>query len=121
MVRVALYMAVVASGVAVAMGFAPVGAGSTGLRLRAPVGASGSACARRPSVALQMSDRVAEIKEVLKELDEFRAKIVDQSTGLAKKVKAKPKDLQKALENHPDIIKIDQAKEQLEAELKSLE
>jgi hypothetical protein len=46
---------------------------------------------------------------------------VDQSTGLAKKVKAKPKDLQKALETHPDILKIDQAKEQLEAELKSLE
>jgi hypothetical protein len=36
-------------------------------------------------------------------------------------VKAKPKDLQKALETHPDILKIDQAKEQLEAELKSLE
>lgn len=77
--------------------------------------------ARRQSVSLHMSaERVAEIQEVMKELDEFRAKIVDQSTGLAKKVKAKPKDLAKALETHPDIIKIDQAKDQLEAELKTL-
>mmetsp|Transcript_30866 Transcript_30866/g.86936 ORF Transcript_30866/g.86936 Transcript_30866/m.86936 type:complete len:112 (+) Transcript_30866:82-417(+) len=75
-----------------------------------------------PAVSMKMaSERAAEIKEVLKELDEFRGKIVDQSTGLAKKVKAKPKDLRKALAEHPDIIKIDEAKEQLEAELKALE
>ena len=66
------------------------------------------------------ADRKAEIEEVLQELDEFRDKIVDQSKSLAKKVKAKPKDLKKALEEHPDIIKIDQAKEQLLAELATL-
>lgn len=106
--------------IACAACFAPIGTGSAGLRLR---GAPGAACARRhlQPVAMQMStERVAEIQEVLKELDEFRSKIVDQSTGLAKKVKAKPKDLAKALETHPDIIKIDQAKEQLEAELKEM-
>ena len=123
MVRVALYAALLASGIAAAAGFAPVGIGSAGLRLRGPGSGSGdAACARRQPVAMQMtSERAAEIREVLQELDDFRAKIVDQSTGLAKKVKAKPKDLKKALEEHPDIIKIDQAKEQLEAELKTLE
>ena len=116
MLKAALCSAVVATPHA----FAP--AGPAGLRLRGP--GNGAACARQPRqpVSMQMTtERKAEIQEVLKELDEFRAKIVDQSTGLAKKVKAKPKDLQKALETHPDILKIDQAKEQLEAELKSLE
>jgi hypothetical protein len=118
MVRMAVYVAVAACGIASVMGFAP--AGSVGLRLRSP--AAGAACARRqPSLCLQMNaDRKAEIEEVLQELDEFRDKIVDQSKSLAKKVKAKPKDLKKALEEHPDIIKIDQAKEQLLAELATL-
>jgi len=116
MVKVTMYVALAACGIAAAVGFAPVGTG--GLRLRGP---ASWACARRQPVAMQMSaERTAEIQEVIKELDEFRAKIVDQSTGLAKKVKAKPKDLAKALETHPDIIKIDQAKEQLEAELKEI-
>jgi hypothetical protein len=120
MVRVAFYSAIAAAGIATAMGFAPLGMSSAGLRLRGP-GVEG-ACARRQQVSMQMtSERAAEIKEVLKELEDFRSKIVDQSTGLAKKVKAKPKDLKKALDTHPDIIKIDQAKEQLEAELKTLE
>ena len=56
----------------------------------------------------------------MKELEEFREKIVEQSKSLAKKVKAKPKDLKKALEEHPDIITIDQATEQLKAELETL-
>jgi len=113
-----MYVALAACGIAAAVGFAPVGTG--GLQLRGP---ASSACARRQPVAItswMSAERTAEIQEVIKELDEFRAKIVDQSTGLAKKVKAKPKDLAKALETHPDIIKIDQAKEQLEAELKEI-
>lgn len=121
MVKVALYAAVAASGIAAVMGFMPLG-GSASLQLRGPATQRSAACARRQGVALKMSDsdRKAEIMEVLKELEDFREKIVDQSTMLAKKVKAKPKDLKKALEEHPDIIKIDQAKEQLEAELKQM-
>ena len=121
--QVALCAAVAASGIAAALGFMPAG-GVAGLRLRgAAAQLPGATCARRQGVALQMSadgDRKAEIEEVLKELEDFREKIVDQSKMLAKKVKAKPKDLKKALEEHPDIIKIDQAKEQLEAELKQM-
>lgn len=65
-------------------------------------------------------DRVAEIKEVMQELLEFRQRIVDDATSLAKKVKAKPRDLRKTLESHPDLLKIDSAVEQLEAELSEL-
>mmetsp|Transcript_54450 Transcript_54450/g.128494 ORF Transcript_54450/g.128494 Transcript_54450/m.128494 type:complete len:126 (-) Transcript_54450:48-425(-) len=83
----------------------------------------------RPTAPLRMSseeaqpvgDRVAEIKEVLVELEDFRERIVGNAKDLAKKVKAKPKDLKAALEDHPDLKQIDAAKEQLEAELKQLE
>jgi hypothetical protein len=126
MVKVTLYAAVAASGIAAVMGFMPAGGSirpQAGLQLRGPASQHSASCARRQQgVALRMSDgdRKAEIEEVLKELEDFREKIVDQSKMLAKKVKAKPKDLKKALEEHPDIIKIDQAKEQLEAELKQM-
>ena len=68
----------------------------------------------------QEGDRATEIKAVLSELEEFRERIVTNAKDLAKKVKAKPKDLKAALEDHPDLMKIDAAKEQLEAELKEL-
>ena len=104
--------------IASAVGFAPTGASS--LSLRGPVGAQAACARRQPRIALKMSDRKADIEEVMKELTEFREKIVDQSKSLAKKVKAKPKDLAKALEEHPDIIQIDAAMAELEKELKTL-
>jgi hypothetical protein len=117
--RLAVFVAFAAYGIASVMGFSP--SGSVALRLRGPAIGQGARCARQPSLALHMSaDRKAEIEEVLKELEEFREKIVEQSKSLAKKVKAKPKDLKKALEEHPDIITIDQATEQLKAELETL-
>lgn len=75
---------------------------------------------RRSTGVTMCADRTAEIKEVMKELTEFRGRIVDDATELAKKVKAKPRDLRKTLESHQDILKIDQAMEQLEAELEAL-
>mmetsp|Transcript_47921 Transcript_47921/g.95901 ORF Transcript_47921/g.95901 Transcript_47921/m.95901 type:complete len:80 (-) Transcript_47921:50-289(-) len=66
-------------------------------------------------------DRAAEIKEVLGELEAFKERIVNNSKDLAKKVKAKPKDLKAALEGHPDLLQIETYKEQLEEELKTLE
>ncbi|EKX43875.1 hypothetical protein GUITHDRAFT_153192 [Guillardia theta CCMP2712] len=97
---------------------------SPSLSLRLPL--SQNALVNRSPLKVSMCDansagtRADEIRSVLAELLEFRSRIVENSTSLAKKVKAKPKDLNKALEEHPDIIKIDQAREQLEAELKQL-
>ncbi len=66
------------------------------------------------------SDRAAEIKAVLAELAAFRGRIVDDAVAVAKKIKAKPKEVQSALDNNPDVKKIDEAVQLLEAELKQL-
>ena len=66
------------------------------------------------------SDRAAEIKAVLAELAAFRGRIVDDAVSVAKKIKAKPKEVQSALDNNPDVKKIDEAVLLLEAELKQL-
>ena len=52
--------------IASAVGFAPTGASS--LSLRGPVGAQAACARRQPRIALQMSDRKADIEEVMKEL-----------------------------------------------------
>lgn len=94
---------------------APVsGLGLRGASIRPPL------CVRNCAPVTMSTDRVTEIKEVITELMEFRNRIVDDATELAKKVKAKPRDLRKTLESHADIIKVDQAIEQLEAELEAL-
>ena len=64
--------------------------------------------------------RISEIKAVLAELAEFKNRIVDSSIDQGKKIKAKPKDVQNALAQHPDVIKIDEAVATLETELKQL-
>jgi len=74
----------------------------------------------RSSALCMSAERVAEVKEVMAELLEFRQRIVDDATSLAKKVKAKPRDLRKTLESHADLLKIDEAVQQLEAELAEL-
>ena len=66
------------------------------------------------------SDRAAEIKAVLAELAAFRGRIVDDAVAVAKKIKAKPKEVQSALDNNPDVKKIDEAVLLLEAELKQI-
>lgn len=88
---------------------------STGMSLR-------SSTRVTPGSTLCMSaERVAEVKEVMAELMEFRQRIVNDATELAKKVKAKPRDLRKTLESHPDLLKIDEAVQQLEQELQELQ
>mmetsp|Transcript_5311 Transcript_5311/g.8502 ORF Transcript_5311/g.8502 Transcript_5311/m.8502 type:complete len:131 (+) Transcript_5311:161-553(+) len=102
---------------------------SSFLRPMAPQRPAAALPLRTPAVAkLRMcegeaaaGDRAAEIREVLEELEAFRNRIIDESTDLGKKVKAKRKDLEKALSGHPDIVQIDAAKEQLQAELEVLE
>jgi hypothetical protein len=64
---------------------------------------------------------IAASSEVVGELKAFRERIVNDATELAKKVKAKPRDLKKTLENQPDLQKIDEALQQLDAELKQLQ
>ncbi|OSX69850.1 hypothetical protein BU14_1063s0001 [Porphyra umbilicalis] len=64
--------------------------------------------------------RAAEIHEVIQGLVDFRARIVDDATVLAKKVKAPRKQLEEALLSHPDIQVIDKHIVELNAELKEL-
>lgn len=64
--------------------------------------------------------RAAEIHEVIQGLVDFRARIVDDATVLAKKVKAPRKQLEEALASHPDIQVIDKHIVELNAELKEL-
>lgn len=106
--------------IGMASAFAPgvaIGVSRSRVALR-PVSCSASVTSL--SMCSASGDRVAEIKEVMQELLEFRQRIVDDATSLAKKVKAKPRDLRKTLESHPDLLKIDSAVEQLEAELSEL-
>ena len=76
----------------------------------------------RPTSMCEVStaDRAAEIKSVLAELAAFRGRIVDDAVAVAKKIKAKPREVQSALDNNPDVKKIDEAVALLEAELESL-
>ncbi|KAI0561029.1 hypothetical protein FGB62_94g055 [Gracilaria domingensis] len=64
--------------------------------------------------------RAAEIHEVLKGLEDFKSRIIEDATKLAKKVRAPKKQLEAALASHPDIIKIDGHIAELEEELKIL-
>ena len=45
---------------------------------------------------------------------------MDDAVAVAKKIKAKPREVQSALDNNPDVKKIDEAVALLEAELESL-
>mmetsp|Transcript_15113 Transcript_15113/g.32409 ORF Transcript_15113/g.32409 Transcript_15113/m.32409 type:complete len:143 (-) Transcript_15113:181-609(-) len=69
----------------------------------------------------EIAARVAEIKEVIEGLEHFKERIISDATKLAKKVRTPPKKLKEALDNHPDILKIDASVKQLEAELRQLE
>lgn len=64
--------------------------------------------------------RAAEIHEVLVGLEDFKMRIVEDATKLAKKVRAPKKQLEAALEAHPDILKIDGHIRELQEELKQL-
>jgi len=68
----------------------------------------------------EVAARAAEVKEVIDGLLKFRQRIIDDTTTLAKKIKAPQKKLQAALAKHPDILKIDQSVEELEKELEEL-
>eukprot|EP00285_Hemiselmis_virescens_P007536 CAMPEP_0173379588 /NCGR_PEP_ID=MMETSP1356-20130122/2472_1 /TAXON_ID=77927 ORGANISM="Hemiselmis virescens, Strain PCC157" /NCGR_SAMPLE_ID=MMETSP1356 /ASSEMBLY_ACC=CAM_ASM_000847 /LENGTH=122 /DNA_ID=CAMNT_0014332947 /DNA_START=9 /DNA_END=377 /DNA_ORIENTATION=+ len=97
------------------------GAGLRAPALRSPVCRSGiSAMSMTEEVAVDAETRISEVKGVITELNEFRDRIIKESTDMAKKVKAKPRDLRKSLESHKDILKIDEAIEQLETELAQL-
>jgi len=68
-----------------------------------------------------LAARVAEIKEVIDGLQQFKTRIEDDVTRVAKKVRAPKKQVVETLKNHPDIIKIDTSIEELEAELKTIQ
>jgi len=69
----------------------------------------------------EIAARVAEIKEVIEGLESFKERIITDATKLAKKVKTPPKKLQEALDNHPDINKINESIKQLNVELAQLQ
>jgi hypothetical protein len=91
------------------------------LSLRHPKSRSVVSVGPRAMCEPSTADRVAEIKSVLAELAAFRGRIVDDAVAVAKKIKAKPREVQSALDNNPDVKKIDEAVALLEAELKTLE
>ncbi|PXF43395.1 hypothetical protein BWQ96_06890 [Gracilariopsis chorda] len=64
--------------------------------------------------------RAAEIHEVMNGLKQFKDRIIEDATKLARKVRAPKKQLEAALASHPDIIRIDGHIAELEEELKHL-
>ena len=90
------------------------------MTLRSAKSRSSASISRATMCEVSTADRAAEIKSVLAELAAFRGRIVDDAVSVAKKIKAKPREVQAALDNNPDVKKIDEAVVLLEAELKSL-
>ncbi|KAJ8908821.1 hypothetical protein NDN08_005525 [Rhodosorus marinus] len=77
-------------------------------------------CAEKEETFDEVAARAAEIKEVIDGLKKFRQRIIDDTTALAKKIKAPQKKLKEALAKHPDILKIDSSLIELEKELNEL-
>ncbi|WP_017326207.1 hypothetical protein [Synechococcus sp. PCC 7336] len=58
-----------------------------------------------------------EIQEVIAELEQYRARIYEDTLAVAKKAKLPKKMVMQQLENHPDVVKIDAAVTQLKTQL----
>ncbi|MDJ1168384.1 acetyltransferase [Roseofilum sp. BLCC_M154] len=54
-----------------------------------------------------------EIEEVIRELEQYRERLVNDVLGVSRKVKLSQKQALEKLANHPEIIKIDHALQQL--------
>ena len=58
-----------------------------------------------------------EIQDVITELEQYRARIFEETLTVAKKAKLPKKMVLEQLENNPDVVKIDTAVAQLKAQL----
>jgi len=56
-----------------------------------------------------------EIEEVIRELEQYRERLVNDVLGVSRKVKLSQKKALEKLANHPEIIKIDHALQELRA------
>ncbi len=56
-----------------------------------------------------------EVEQVIRDLEEYRERLVNDVLGLARKVKFSQKQALEKLANHPEIIKIDEALKELRA------
>jgi hypothetical protein len=54
-----------------------------------------------------------EIEEVIRELEQYRERLVHDVLGVSRKVKLSQKQALEKLANHPEIIKIDHALQEL--------
>lgn len=54
-----------------------------------------------------------EIEELIRELEQYRERLVNDVLGVSRKVKLSQKQALEKLANHPEIIKIDHALQEL--------
>lgn len=57
-----------------------------------------------------------EIEEVIKELEQYRERIVNETIEMAKKVKMPKKKVMANLEQHPELSRIDEALKELRSQ-----
>ncbi|WP_320675161.1 hypothetical protein [Prochlorococcus sp. MIT 1341] len=63
----------------------------------------------------------SELKESIKELSEYRQRLAEEITGIAKKLKMPPKKIDKIVKDHPELTQISRVILQLKAQLNALE